>query len=40
MNWLDSYIDEPDTKTECACCGDETHGDHYCSIACFNLDLE
>ena len=40
MSWLDSYIDEPDAQTVCACCGSETNGDYYCSVECFNLDLE
>ena len=40
MNYFDSYIDEPDAKTECACCGSETNGDYYCSVECFNLDIE
>ena len=40
MNWLDSYIDEPDAQTECACCKQESNGDYYCSLECFNLDRE
>jgi len=40
MSWLDSYIDEPDTKTECSCCGAVTNGDYYCSVECFNLDIQ
>lgn len=40
MNWLDSYIDLPDEQTFCAECGDESNGDYYCSIECFNLNIE
>jgi hypothetical protein len=40
MNWLESYIDLPDEQTFCACCSSETQGDYYCSIECFNSDIE
>jgi len=39
MNWLESYIDEPDEQTFCACCKEETNGDFYCSVECFNLEI-
>jgi len=40
MNWLESYIDEPDEQVLCACCSSETNGDYYCSVECFNADIE
>ena len=40
MSWLDSYIDEPDTKQSVPVVVLKQTADYYCSVECFNLDIE